>query len=146
MSKIIKHSVVYGPIFVKIWFKADFSAELPLYLKTDALLNHLKEWVVRVQNQSINCFDVPSCLENLYIALYERDFIGLKDVHLVQKWIEVLQGIGYEFPKIQMTNLKEQKLEDHEIQWKFVTDTGQIVGLNFDNSSYFVQGAFIRKQ
>ena len=128
---------------MKILFQADFSAEYPLYIKTDALLHHLKNWDAGVQNQSIQCFDVPSCLENMYIDLYERDFIELEDVLLIQKWIEVLQGIGYEFPKIQVANLQEPKLEEFEIGWNFDTNVGQIVGLNLDKFSYLVQGNYI---
>ena len=36
----------------------------------------------------------------LFVELYERDFIEIKDVHLAQKWIQTLQQMNYVFPTI----------------------------------------------
>ena len=36
----------------------------------------------------------------LFVELYERNFIELKDVYLAQKWIRTLQQMKYQFPKI----------------------------------------------
>ena len=37
-------------------------------------------------------------MEELWIDLYERDFIGINDVKGLQLWLAALIDIGYEFP------------------------------------------------
>jgi len=41
----------------------------------------------------------------LFVELYERNFIELKDVYLAQKWIRTLQQMRYQFPNIKTTEL-----------------------------------------
>jgi len=72
---------------------ADMQAERDLYEKSLALVKFLREW--RGKGDSL-----PERYEELYVALYERDFIGLADVLLAQQWLLALKGLGYEFPSI----------------------------------------------
>lgn len=43
--------------------------------------------------------DLPRAIESLWIDIYERGFIEIQDVFLVQKWIKALKSIGYIFPE-----------------------------------------------
>lgn len=76
-------------------YLADMSAEQDLYLKSGALLRTLasERW-----KDSSNT--LPSRLEQLAVALYEREFIAYEDVRCMQKWIAALLEIGYKFPTI----------------------------------------------
>ncbi len=42
--------------------------------------------------------DFPSSIEQLWIDLYERGFVEVEDVHLVQLWLRALKLVGYRFP------------------------------------------------
>lgn len=70
---------------------ADFDSELPLYLQTDALVRVLTEW--RNTGQSL-----PESAVQLYVELYERGFLEIDDVSMMQVWLEALSSSGYEFP------------------------------------------------
>jgi hypothetical protein len=72
---------------------ADMQAERDLYEKSFALVKFLRVW--RGKGDSL-----PERYEELYVALYERDFIGLADVLLAQQWLLALKRLGYEFPSI----------------------------------------------
>ncbi len=74
-------------------YQGDFMSEEPLYEKTEALVKVLGEW-----KSYSNIFERR--MIELFIELYERDFIGVKDVTLCQKWINSLKQIGYVFPKL----------------------------------------------
>jgi hypothetical protein len=77
-------------------YMADFSAELDLYVKTSKLIDFLSdEW-----SPSLDANSVPSLMEDLWIALYERGYIDVEDVHLVQCWLGALIESHYTFPKI----------------------------------------------
>jgi STELLO glycosyltransferases len=96
-------SVVYTPPMVTHnrnahEYMADWEAEHDLYHKTSALLTFLNEWQpdVDVKNSTY----LPVHLEELWIALYERDYIGLQDVSSMQHWLAALEGIGYVFPSL----------------------------------------------
>jgi hypothetical protein len=39
-------------------------------------------------------------MEELYIALYEREYIELDDVRLAQNWLEALETAGYDLPPV----------------------------------------------
>ena len=39
-------------------------------------------------------------MEELWIALYERTYIGVSDLELMQLWLQALVDIGYEFPEV----------------------------------------------
>jgi hypothetical protein len=45
--------------------------------------------------------DFPSAIQELWIEAFERDFIGLSDVHLIQHWLIELVTMGYKFPTMQ---------------------------------------------
>ena len=70
---------------------ADFDAEDDLYKRSGTLVKQLTSW----QPSSST---LPGMIEDLWVYLYERDYFGLEDVILVQKWIEALLVIGYKFP------------------------------------------------
>lgn len=76
-------------------YLADMSAEQDLYLKSGALLRTLAS--ERWKDSSTT---LPSRLEQLAVALYEREFIAYEDVRCMQKWIAALLEIGYKFPTI----------------------------------------------
>ena len=39
-------------------------------------------------------------IAELYIEMYERNYIHLKDVEMIQLWLTELRGMGYEFPAV----------------------------------------------
>ena len=71
----------------------DFDAEMDLYLKTDALIKFLLSWKPQTTT-------LPGLIEELWIAVYERDYINKEDVELVQTWLDALIRIGYDFSVI----------------------------------------------
>lgn len=68
----------------------DFDAEMPLYTQTEAMLKFLNEWTPSAQ-------EVPEILEELYVEMYERGIVELRDVEFIQAWIRDLVQIGYRF-------------------------------------------------
>jgi STELLO glycosyltransferases len=74
-------------------YTADLQAEQDLYMKTKALLDFLSSW-------SDTSMKLPGRMENLAIALYERDYIGLEDVLAMQEWLLALMDAGYKFPSL----------------------------------------------
>ena len=68
----------------------DFDAELPLYTQAESLVKYLQQWKPVSK-------DIPSMLEELYIDMYERGILELKDVEFIQLWIQDLQRVGYKF-------------------------------------------------
>ena len=72
-------------------YLADFDAEDDLYKRSGTLVKQLTSWQPTTTN-------LPGMIEELWVYLYERDYISLEDVILVQKWIEALIIVGYEFP------------------------------------------------
>ena len=68
-------------------------SERPLYEKTEALIQVVSQWKGRS-----NKFEER--FVELFVELYERNFIEIKDVHLAQKWIRTLQQMRYQFPTI----------------------------------------------
>ena len=71
-------------------FIKDFDAELPLYTQAESLVKYLQQWKPVSK-------DIPSMLEELYIDMYERGILELKDVEFIQLWIQDLQRVGYKF-------------------------------------------------
>jgi len=90
-------------------YQGDYMSERPLYEKTEALIRVLSEW----KGESA-VFEER--FVELFVELYERDFIEIKDVHLAQKWIHTLQQMGYEFPNIKTTELTIVKTTNYEHQ------------------------------
>ena len=76
---------------------ADFRAELPLYVQTKALTSHIVENYINNKAQTF-LDDFPKSIEQLWIDLFERGFVEVEDVHLVQLWIKALTQVGYQFP------------------------------------------------
>ena len=70
----------------------DLQAEWQLYHQVGTLIKYLRApRVVR---------SIPQGMEDLWIDLYEREYIELDDVWLVQEWIQALDAMGYEFPEV----------------------------------------------
>ena len=68
----------------------DFDAEMPLYTQAEALLKFLNEWTPEKK-------DIPGILEEMYIEMYERGIVELKDVEFMQMWIKDLELVGYKY-------------------------------------------------
>ena len=57
---------------------------------------------------------IPELIEELWVALYERKYIDVKDVELVQLWLNSLIDIGFEFPTLEkMPAADEQNSQDN---------------------------------
>ena len=79
-------------------YEADFKAELPLYLQSKAFVSHVsREYLNNKYFKPID--DLPKSIEELWVDLYERGFVEVEDVYLVQRWIKALMDVGYKFPK-----------------------------------------------
>jgi len=76
-------------------YLADFSSELDLYMKAEALTSWLQGWAP-------TSIDFPGAIQDLWIEAFERDFVGLADVQLVQQWLIELITMGYRFPDADM--------------------------------------------
>jgi hypothetical protein len=74
-------------------YNGDLVAELDLYLKCRALLDFLKAWKGTAPH-------LPGRIEQLWVELFERGFIELEDVNLMQLWIGTLLKMEYNFPHL----------------------------------------------
>lgn len=74
-------------------YLADMQAELDLYFKGEKLLDFLSNWKSSTKT-------IPERVERLWIELYERGYIDIQDVSMVQAWLKALLEIGYEFPTL----------------------------------------------
>lgn len=72
---------------------ADMSAEDDIYMKSKKLIEFLGSW--KSEGESI-----VERMEDLWIALYERTYIEIRDVELMQLWLQSLLDIGYPFPTL----------------------------------------------
>uniref|UniRef100_A0A0K2V0D6 Uncharacterized protein n=2 Tax=Lepeophtheirus salmonis TaxID=72036 RepID=A0A0K2V0D6_LEPSM len=92
----IRAGFISYPLVVQIRnshnFLADFNAEIPLYKKVSVLLNYLDSYEPKKNASG------PEIILNLWIGLYEREYVEEKDVVIVQKWLQALLDIGYTFP------------------------------------------------
>ena len=109
IMKDIGVSVVYSPPFVTHHrnqhnYLADLEAETHLYLRTSKLLNFLSSW-------EDNSSTLPDRIEQLWIDLYERDYIGMEDVEGVQAWLSALEQAGYQFPVLPKGRATETREE-----------------------------------
>ena len=107
----------------------DFAAEQDLYLKTSALVN-----VISNIQKTNNFTSVPTALEEVFVAMFERGFIEVEDVIHVQLWIEALIEAGYEFPKFQTNTKSDLKLNDVIIQKEEDVSQDMIALANFGTS------------
>ena len=71
----------------------DFEGENDLYMKSKQLIMFLGQWKGRGAT-------IVERTEELWIALYEREYIEKNDVMLVQLWLQFLVDIGYKFPGV----------------------------------------------
>lgn len=92
-------------------YLADAKAELDLYFKTDKLLELLDNWRcsactsnTSIATQTRNC--LAFCMEELWVELYERQYIEVEDVHMVQLWLSALMENGYNFPAMKEATKK----------------------------------------
>ena len=74
-------------------YLGDLKAEDDLYIKATVLVGFLRDWRGHAES-------LPARLEELTVAMYERGYLELADVHLTQLWISSLIEIGYQFPQI----------------------------------------------
>ncbi|KAA8492096.1 putative glycosyltransferase STELLO1 [Porphyridium purpureum] len=74
-------------------FMKDLEAERLLYTHADALVNALNDWTCLLDRLS-------SCLDLLYISMYELGMIELGDVMQNHKFLTDLAEVGYEFPRL----------------------------------------------
>ena len=86
-------------------YEADFAAELPLYLQGRALTKHISDNYSNNSHFKIDADDggLPKAIEELWVDLYERGYVEIEDVYLVQRWLDALLNIGYKFPKSSST-------------------------------------------
>lgn len=78
-------------------YLADFDSEQDLYRKSEKLIEELV--ALKLKSTSL-----PGRMEELYVFLYERDYIKLADVQLCQDWLTALDAVGYVFPSVTSTN------------------------------------------
>ena len=84
-------------------YLSDFVAESDLYGKTSKLLEFLNGW-------SSDANELPARIFDLWVELYERDYIGLNDVETAREWLNTLITVGYEFPTVVDASTSSGKL------------------------------------
>ena len=92
-------------------YLADFEAESDLYSKTTSLLSFLDNWVPTANSFAETIFE-------LWVALYEHDYIGLSDVEAMEEWLSFLLAIEYEFPSIQRKTEKASNAVTSSVQFQ----------------------------
>ena len=91
----------------------DLNGEQDLYMKSEHLVKFLGSW--RGTGNTL-----PELIEELWVSLYEHDYIGAKDVELVQLWLNSLIAIGYEFPTPEkMPSFQTHKIQNSRIQQQY---------------------------
>lgn len=75
-------------------YLADLSAESDVYLRTSRLHAFLDDWSPDTAET------LPEIIFELWVGLYEHDYIGLADVEAVRDWLHTLNAVGYQFPTI----------------------------------------------
>ena len=78
---------------------ADFNAEDDLYQKSEQLIDFLQQW----EGKSAT---LTGRIEELWVALYEHEYIDILDVTIVQLWLQALIDAGYRFPDLQAVRKK----------------------------------------
>ena len=74
----------------------DLEAEKDLYMKSGQLVEFLGSW--RGNGETL-----VERMEELWIALYEHQYIELRDVEIMQLWLQCLISAGYKFPEVNRT-------------------------------------------
>ena len=80
-------------------YLGDMIAEADVYTKTSSLLALLDQW-----SPTKNASTLPVVIFELWIELYEHDYIELHDVETVKVYLRTLIAIGYEFPSLKNKN------------------------------------------
>jgi hypothetical protein len=80
-------------------YLADFDSESDLYLRSHKIMEHLAQWQPSTTSLQAS-HPLCACIEELWIAMYERNYIQEGDVVLVQVWLQSLLTVGYKFPLI----------------------------------------------
>ena len=86
----------------------DLDAERDLYQKSEQLVEFLGKWKGKGET-------LVERMEELWVALYEHQYIEINDVLLLQQWLQTLLDSGYSFPELR-TNppLREYQLVNSE--------------------------------
>lgn len=71
----------------------DLDAETDLYMRAKQLVEFLAGW-------KGSAATLPGRMEELMVALYERDYIELLDVELTQAWFAALIDARYPMPAL----------------------------------------------
>lgn len=90
-------------------YLADFQSEQPLYLKSQKLVEQLhSDFTFGFTGDKVKpggeypsaTRGVPGLIEHVWVYMYERGYIEMHDVKLVQAWLESLVVVGYKFPTV----------------------------------------------
>lgn len=71
----------------------EYDDEMDLYKNTRQLIDFLSAWDSQANT-------IPKRMQDLWVDLYEHGYIEIDDVYLMQKWIESLLQVGYQFPPL----------------------------------------------
>lgn len=71
----------------------DLTSEWDLYTKSKQLVTFLEGWKGKGRT-------IVERTEELWVALYEHQYVESDDVELVQLWLQMLIDVGYKFPDI----------------------------------------------
>jgi len=85
-------------------FLGDMSAEDDLYQRSEELVKFLFAW------QS-NLPTLPARIEDLYVKLYERDYIKIEDVFFMQNWLSILVKAGHNFSPVVWCYMHHQRFD-----------------------------------
>ena len=83
----------------------DFGSEWDLYTKSKRMVEFLGAWKGKGKT-------IVERTEELWVALYERQYIELHDVELVQLWLQTLLDTGYPFPDLVDANFQSSYYPD----------------------------------
>eukprot|EP00553_Chaetoceros_curvisetus_P003864 CAMPEP_0204617556 /NCGR_PEP_ID=MMETSP0717-20131115/4495_1 /ASSEMBLY_ACC=CAM_ASM_000666 /TAXON_ID=230516 /ORGANISM="Chaetoceros curvisetus" /LENGTH=848 /DNA_ID=CAMNT_0051631117 /DNA_START=124 /DNA_END=2670 /DNA_ORIENTATION=+ len=84
-------------------YLSDIVAETDLYTKTSSLLAFLDSWSPKEADT------LPEFIFELWIALYEHDYIKLHDIQTVKEYLQSLIAIGYQFPSMKDALLPQKQ-------------------------------------
>ena len=75
----------------------DLDAERDLYQKSEQLVEFLGRWKGKGKT-------LVERTEELWVTLYEHQYIEMNDVLLLQQWLQALLDVGYSFPELRTTS------------------------------------------
>ena len=85
------------PLVVKEWNPhsslRDLAAETDLYQKSEHLVEFLGRWEGKGNT-------LIERIQELWVTLYEHQFIEIEDITLLQRWLQSLADVGYKFPEL----------------------------------------------